>query len=154
MDLLVFGPKLVQRLVAGERREDVLELLLERLEGGEREGLVVVLEQALEAASRPFALDVDVHGSRSRRVTRRGARLVVGRGALLLVTRRGRGGVGGAAPVRLALVLLAAGCRAPRLRPVGQRSERSCRSARARRGRRGVALRLAAAKDGANPHPR
>ena len=44
MDLLVFGPKFVERLVAGQRREDVLELLLERLEGAEREGLVVVLQ--------------------------------------------------------------------------------------------------------------
>ena len=33
MDLLVFRAELVERLVAGQRREDVLELLLERLEG-------------------------------------------------------------------------------------------------------------------------
>ena len=44
MDLLVFRAELVERLVARERREDVLELLLERLEGAEREGLVVLLQ--------------------------------------------------------------------------------------------------------------
>ena len=41
MYFFIFRAELVERLVAGQRREDVLELLLERLEGGEREGLVI-----------------------------------------------------------------------------------------------------------------
>ena len=61
MDLFVLRAELVERLVAGQRREDVLELLLERLEGREREGLVVLLEQPFEAGALALALYINIH---------------------------------------------------------------------------------------------
>ena len=88
MYLLIFRAELVQRLVARQRREDVLELLLERLERRQRQSLVVLLEQPFEAGALALALYINIH-----RLVWAARRPLVVRGGARLVTRpRRRGG--------------------------------------------------------------